>query len=94
MKLADRLPKRAILARYLNLVYYGNQAYGVAAAAQTYYSRRASQLTVSQAALIAGLPQAPSSYDPFRDPDAALRRRNEVLNAMRATRTTAIAPTT
>ena len=69
MKLADRLPKRAILARYLNLVYYGNQAYGVAAAAQTYYSRRASQLTVPQAALIAGLPQAPSSYDPFRDPE-------------------------
>jgi penicillin-binding protein 1A len=85
MKLAHRLPKRAILARYLNLVYYGNQAYGVAAAAQTYFSRRASQLTVAQAALIAGLPQAPSSYDPFRDADAALRRRNEVLDAMRAT---------
>ena len=85
MKLADRLSKRAILARYLNVVYYGNQAYGVAAAAQTYYSRRASQLTVAQAALIAGLPQAPSSYDPFRDADAALRRRNEVLDAMLAT---------
>ncbi|HET7128909.1 MAG TPA: transglycosylase domain-containing protein [Gaiellaceae bacterium] len=85
MKLADRLTKRQILARYLNVVYYGNQAYGVAAAAQTYFSRRASQLTVAQAALIAGLPQAPSSYDPFRDADAALRRRNEVLDAMVAT---------
>jgi len=82
MKLADKLSKRAILARYLNVVYYGNQAYGVAAAAQTYFSRRASQLTVGQAALISGLPQAPSDYDPFRDPDAALRRRNEVLDAM------------
>jgi penicillin-binding protein 1A len=85
MKLADRLSKRAILVRYLNVVYYGNQAYGVAAAAQTYFSRRASQLTVAQAALVAGLPQAPSDYDPLRDPHAALRRRNEVLDAMLAT---------
>ena len=68
--------------QYLNVVYYGNQAYGVAAAAQTYFSRRASQLTVAQAAMIAGLPQAPTAYDPFRDPDAALARRNEVLDAM------------
>ena len=82
MKLADKLPKKAILQRYLNVVYYGNQAYGVAAAAQTYFSRRASQLTVAQAALIAGLPQAPSDYDPFRDRGVALRRRNEVLDAM------------
>jgi penicillin-binding protein 1A len=86
MKLADRLPKRTILVRYLNVVYYGNQAYGVAAAAQTYFSRRASQLTVAQAALIAGLPQAPSDYDPMRDPDAALRRRNQVLDAMLSAR--------
>jgi penicillin-binding protein 1A len=82
MRLAERLTKRQILAQYLNLVYYGNQAYGVAAAAQTYFSRRASQLTVAQAAMIAGLPQAPTSYDPLRDPDAALARRNEVLDAM------------
>jgi len=82
MRLAERLTKRQILAQYLNLVYYGNQAYGVAAAAQTYFSRRASQLTVAQAAMIAGLQQAPTSYDPLRDPDAALARRNEVLDAM------------
>ncbi|MBA3842694.1 MAG: transglycosylase domain-containing protein [Actinobacteria bacterium] len=82
MRLADKLPKRSILARYLNVVYYGNQAYGVGAAAQTYFSKRASQLTVVQAALIAGLPQAPTAYDPFRDPKAALARRNEVLDAM------------
>ena len=85
LKLADRLSKREILARYLNVVYYGNQAYGVAAAAQTYFSRRASQLTVAQAAMIAGLPQAPTLYDPLRDADAALNRRNEVLDAMLAT---------
>jgi penicillin-binding protein 1A len=85
MKLADRYTKRQILARYLNVVAYGNQAYGVAAAAQTYFSRRASQLTVAQAAMIAGLPQAPTLYDPLRDADAALHRRNEVLDAMLAT---------
>jgi len=83
MRLADHLPRRTILARYLNVVYYGNQAYGVAAAAQTYFSRRASQLSVVQAAMIAGLPQAPTLYDPLRDPQAALARRNEVLDAMR-----------
>jgi penicillin-binding protein 1A len=82
LRLADKLPKRSILARYLNVVYYGNQAYGVGAAAQTYFSVRASQLNVLQAALLAGLPQAPTAYDPLRDPDAALLRRNEVLDAM------------
>jgi penicillin-binding protein 1A len=82
IRLAQRLPKRSILAEYLNLVYYGNQAYGVGAAAQTYFSRRASQLNVVQAAMIAGLPQAPTDYDPLRDPRAALARRNEVLHAM------------
>jgi penicillin-binding protein 1A len=85
MKLADKLSKREILDRYLNVVYYGNQAYGVGAAAQTYFSKRASQLTVAQAAMIAGLPQAPTLYDPLRDAAAALRRRNEVLDAMLAT---------
>ena len=82
LRLADKLPKRSILARYLNVVYYGNQAYGVGAASQTYFSVRASQLSVLQAALIAGLPQAPTAYDPLRDPNAALARRNEVLDAM------------
>ena len=82
MRLADKLPKRSILAEYLNVVYYGNQAYGVGAAAQTYFSKRASQLNVVQAAMIAGLPQAPTLDDPLRDPQAALVRRNEVLDAM------------
>jgi penicillin-binding protein 1A len=82
LRLADHLTKREILSDYLNVVYYGNQAYGVAAAAETYFSRRASQLSVVQAAMIAGLPQAPTDYDPFRNPHAALERRNEVLHAM------------
>jgi penicillin-binding protein 1A len=80
MRLAGKLSKRQILDDYLNVVYYGNQAYG--AASQTYFSKRASQLTVVQAALLAGLPQAPSIDDPIQDPSAALARRNEVLQAM------------
>ena len=83
MKLSDKWSKEKILAAYLNLVYYGNQAYGVEAASQTYFSKHARQLSVWQAALLAGLPQAPSVYDPFRNPAAATARRNEVLAAMR-----------
>jgi penicillin-binding protein 1A len=82
IRLSERMTKRQILDQYLNTVYYGAQAYGVGAAAQTYFSKPASQLNVAQAALIAGLPQAPTLYDPFRDADAALARRNEVLHAM------------
>jgi penicillin-binding protein 1A len=85
IRLSEKLSKRSILDEYLNTVYYGAQAYGVGAAAQTYFSKPASQLNVAQAALIAGLPQAPTLYDPFRDADAALVRRNEVLHAMRVT---------
>ena len=53
---------------YLNTVFYGRNAYGAEAAAQTYFNRHAKQLTLPQAALLAGLPQAPSDYDPFRNP--------------------------
>jgi len=75
--------KDKILETYLNQVYFGSHAYGAEAAAQTYFSKRAGELSLVQAALIAGLPQAPSIYDPFRRPDEAVRRRNEVLAAMR-----------
>jgi len=81
-KLADRLTKRQILAAYLNTVFYGGHAFGAQAAAQTYFSRPARALTLPQAALIAGLPQAPSLYDPLQRPDVARARRNEVLRAM------------
>src|SRR5947208_8223021 len=83
-KLADRLTKRQILAAYLNSVFYGRHAFGVQAAAQTYFSRSARSLTLPQAALLAGLPQAPSVYDPFLRPEVARARRNEVLRAMLA----------
>jgi penicillin-binding protein 1A len=71
-----------ILTTYLNQVYFGNHAYGVEAAAQTYFSKHAEDLNLVQAALIAGMPQAPSLYDPFERPAEAVRRRGEVLKAM------------
>jgi penicillin-binding protein 1A len=83
VKLARRWTKPRILEEYLNTVFYGHRAYGVQAAAQTYFARSAARLTLSEAALLAGLPQAPSDYDPLRQPRAALDRRNEVLRAMR-----------
>ena len=82
IKLADKWPKNKILQTYLNTVYYGNHAYGVEAAAETYFSKPARSLNLAQSALIAGLPQAPSLYDPLHDPSAALGRRQEVLRAM------------
>jgi len=66
----------------MNQVPYGNRAFGVEAAAQTYYSKHARDLTLAESALIAGLPQAPSAYDPFVHPEAALSRRDDVLEAM------------
>jgi len=75
-----------ILTAYLNTAPYGTvegeTAVGVEAAAQTYYGKPAKDLGLKESALIAGLPQAPSEYNPFLDPHAALRRRNEVLGAM------------
>jgi penicillin-binding protein 1A len=82
IKLARERSKTWILNAYENQVFYGNHAYGIEAAAQTYFSKHAAHLTLDQAALLAGLPQAPTDYDPFRRPDDALARRNEVLRAM------------
>jgi len=86
IRIAQRWSKRKILVAYLNQVAYGSHAYGVAAAAQTYFGRPAVRLTLAQAALIAGLPQAPSLYDPFVHPAAARARRNQVLRAMYASK--------
>jgi penicillin-binding protein 1A len=86
IKLSRKWSKPRILDEYLNTVYYGNHAYGVEAAAQTYFSRHASELTLLQSALLAGLPQAPSVYDPIHNPSAARARRDEVLRALLATR--------
>ena len=78
--------KNWILREYLNSVPYGTNegrtAIGIEAAAVTYFSKNARELELHEAALLAGLPQAPSQYNPFRNPTAALERRNEVLRAM------------
>jgi penicillin-binding protein 1A len=81
-KLAGVWSKDRILTEYLNQVYYGSHAFGVEAASQTYFSKPAKELDLAQAALVAGLPQAPSGDDPFHRPDLALARRDEVLVAM------------
>ncbi|HMJ32409.1 MAG TPA: transglycosylase domain-containing protein [Baekduia sp.] len=83
VELARVWSRRRILATYLNTVFYGHHAFGVEAAARTYFSRPASHLSLVQAAVLAGLPQAPSRNDPLRHPVAAMMRRNEVLAAMR-----------
>lgn len=83
LKLEQEWPKQLILSAYLNRAYYGHRAYGVQAAAQTYFGRHARDLGPAQAALLAGLPQAPTAYDPLSNPEAAKHRRNQVLAAMR-----------
>lgn len=81
-RLSHLYSKNQILNRYLNTVYFGNGAYGAQAAAETYFSKPASQLTAGQSALLAGLVQSPASYDPVVYPGQAQRRRNVVLEAM------------
>jgi membrane peptidoglycan carboxypeptidase len=80
--LEKSLTKDQILQGYLNLVYYGGQAYGVEAAARHYFGIRASKLNLAQAATLAGLVQLPSQTDPIRSPARALARRNVVLDRM------------
>ena len=83
-----RYSKASILTQYLNTAPYGTNggltAVGVQAAAETYFSKPASRLTLREAALLAGLPQAPSDYNPLVHPRLARERRDEVLRAMRA----------
>lgn len=76
--------KNEILGLYLNHAYLGARSYGIGAAAQTYFAKRPSELTIAEAALLAMLPKAPSRYSPFENPAAALQRRNRVLGKMYA----------
>ncbi len=82
IQLSRKWPKHRILREWMNTVYFGNHAYGIEAAAQTYFSKHAKSLNLREASLLAGLPQAPSIYDPFVDPGGAIARRDEVLQAM------------
>ena len=81
-KIEDTLSKERILELYLNEIYLGLQAYGVAAAAQTYFNKGLDELSLSEAAFIAALPKAPNNYNPFRYPEAAKGRRDWVLDRM------------
>jgi len=74
--------KNQILEMYFNQVPYGGSAYGVEEAAKTYFGKSAKDLSLDEAAFLAGLPQAPSIYSPYNDPQLALQRRNKVLEAM------------
>jgi penicillin-binding protein 1A len=93
IKLEQQISKKQILEDYLNLVYLGNGAYGVQAAVERYFPHTTlAKVDLAQAALLAGLIQAPSALDPIKHPGAAARRRSEVLDAMVANgKTTAAA---
>jgi len=82
LQIEHELSKDEILELYLNKIYLGNRAYGVGAAADVYYGLSVDELSVSQVAMIAGLPKAPSRYNPIINPDRALVRRNYVLGRM------------
>jgi penicillin-binding protein 1A len=82
MRIDQALSKQRVLELYLNEIYLGLHAYGVAAAAQAYFDKPLDQLSLSEAAFLAALPKAPNNYNPFRYPDAAKARRDWVLDRM------------
>jgi penicillin-binding protein 1A len=82
LRLERKLSKEQILSRYLNTVYFGNHAYGIQAAAETYFGVSARQLTIDQAALLAGMIRNPNVYNPFRYPERAQERRETALQRM------------
>lgn len=82
LKIDHKLSKQKILELYLNQIFFGNRAYGVAAAAEIYYGKLLNQLTLDQYAMLAGLPKAPSSLNPLANPEAAKKRRDHVLLRM------------
>ncbi len=82
LKIDRELSKDKILELYLNKIYFGNRAYGVAAAADVYYGKTLDQLTLAQMAMLAGLPQAPSRNNPIESPDGSIQRRDHVLKRM------------
>ncbi|MGI3170376.1 penicillin-binding protein 1A [Pseudooceanicola sp. C21-150M6] len=82
-RLEDTLPKDKILELYLNEIFLGQNSYGVAAAAQTYFNKSLSELAPHEAAMLASMPKAPSDYHPVRNHDRLLERRNYVLREMR-----------
>ena len=82
LKIERDLDKQTILELYLNKIYLGNRAYGVVAAAQVYYGKTLEELSIAQSAMIAGLPKAPSRYNPIINPERALIRRDHIIRRM------------
>src|SRR4029078_8924094 len=82
LQMERSLSKEEILDRYLNIVFWGNGAYGISAAARTYFNTTADQLTVPQAAMLAGMVRSTTQFDPVAHPAAALDRRNLVIIQM------------
>jgi membrane peptidoglycan carboxypeptidase len=83
LQLERSMPKDEILTRYLNIVFWGNGAFGIASAARTYFGTTPDQLTVPQAALLAGMVRSTAAFDPVNNPEAATQRRNVVIEQMR-----------
>ncbi len=82
MQIESVLSKEEILTLYVNKIYLGHRAYGIAAAAQVYYGKSLEDLTLTEAAMLAGLPKAPSAYNPISNPERATQRRNWILGRM------------
>ncbi len=82
VQIEKRYTKDEILGMYLNQAYFGTRAYGIEAAAQTYFGKSARDLNIAEAALLASLPKAPSMYSPFKNPEKAKERRTMVLKQM------------
>ncbi len=82
VELNRRYTKDQILETYLNQIYYGNLAYGIEAAAQTYFGKSARELSLAEAAMLAGLPQSPAIHDPYTNPEGAKNRQADVLRLM------------
>lgn len=82
IKIETRFTKEEILALYLNKIFLGNRAYGVGAAAEVYYGKKLHELSLAQTAMIAGLPKAPTKYNPISNPHRAKQRRDYILQRM------------
>ncbi|MBN1552368.1 PBP1A family penicillin-binding protein, partial [bacterium] len=82
LQLENVITKDRILELYLNQVYFGSGAYGIESAARTYFNKSCSELTLAEAAMLAGLPKAPSKFSPLNNPEIARERRNHVINRM------------
>jgi len=84
VEIEKRYSKQQIITLYCNVIYTGNGNYGMSAAATDYFNKPVSRLTLAEAATLAGLPQRPNEYNPYRNPQAVIRRRNHVLDRMLA----------